>query len=242
MRRMPSSPRCPRSAQARGIPVNIVDRPALCSFIMPAIVDRDPVIVAIGTGGAAPVLARLVRARIEAMLPPLLGRVAAMADAFKEEMRARFPDLARRRRLIERLFAGRAAALALAGEDAAARDAVVAEMAAEEAGAPAPGIVHLVGAGPGEADLLTLRAQRLLGEADVIVHAEAMSEAVLDLARRDAERLVADGAPAREAAIGLAQAGKAVVWLAAGAGPGAADAQAICAAGMACTVVPGLPR
>ena len=138
------------------------------------------------------------------------------------------------------MAAGRAAALALAGEDAAAREAVIAEMAAEEAGGPAAGVVHLVGAGPGAADLLTLRAQRLLGEADVIVHAALMHPAVLDMARRDAERLVAEGEQARDAAVRLAQAGKTVVWLAAGLG-NSGDAGAIRAAGVACTVVPGLP-
>jgi uroporphyrin-III C-methyltransferase/precorrin-2 dehydrogenase/sirohydrochlorin ferrochelatase len=155
------------AAMARGIPVNIVDQPGLCSFITPAVIDRAPLTIAVSSGGAAPVLARLIRARIEALLPPTLGRLAAVAGEFKAELRRRFPDTALRRRVLERALGGRVADLVAAGQDDAAR----AEMAREIEGGVAPtGIVYLVGAGPGSPDLLTLRAHRLLGEADVIVH------------------------------------------------------------------------
>ena len=147
--------------------MNVVDRPALCSYITPAVVDREPLIVAIGSAGEAPVLARLVRARIEAILPPALARLAAIAVSFSVELRARFPTSAARRRVLERMLAGRAADLVLAGDEAAG----IAEMRREIAGGSAapPGMVFLIGAGPGEADLVTMRAHRLLGEADVIV-------------------------------------------------------------------------
>jgi uroporphyrin-III C-methyltransferase/precorrin-2 dehydrogenase/sirohydrochlorin ferrochelatase len=105
--------------KARGVPVNIVDRTELCSFIMPAIVDRAPLTIGISTGGAAPVLARQVRARIEAALPPALGRLAALADRFKSAVRAALPDIAARRRFLDAALAGPAADLAVAGRSPA---------------------------------------------------------------------------------------------------------------------------
>ena len=99
------------AATQRGIPVNVVDRPALCSFITPAVVDRSPITVAVSSGGAAPVLARLIRARIEALVPPAFGRLAAIADEFKTEIRRHLPDTALRRRVLERALAGRVADL-----------------------------------------------------------------------------------------------------------------------------------
>ena len=111
------------AARAACIPVNVVDRPALCSFIMPAIIDRDPLTIAVSSGGAAPVLARLLRAKIEAIIAPAFGRVAAIAAEFKDELRRRFPDVAKRRRVLETLFTGRAADLVFAGQEDAARDA-----------------------------------------------------------------------------------------------------------------------
>ena len=119
------------TARARGVPVNVVDRPELCSFITPAVVDRDPITIAVSSSGTAPVLARLIRARIEALIPPAFGRLAALADEFKAEIRRRLPDTALRRRVLERAFGGRVADLVMAGQDAAAR----AEMAREIAGA-----------------------------------------------------------------------------------------------------------
>jgi len=225
-----------RAAQVAGIPVNVVDRPDLCSFITPAIVDRDPIAVAISSGGAAPVLARLIRARIETAVPPAFGRLAALADEFKADIRRRLPDLAARRRVLERLFTGRAADLTFAGRDDEAR----AEFAAVLAGdPPSGGMVFLVGAGPGPADLVTLRGQRLLGEADIVVHDDD-TQAVLDLARRDAERLLATGAQL----VALAQAGKRVVRLFAGnattAASAKADAAALAQAGVPFEIVPGL--
>jgi uroporphyrin-III C-methyltransferase/precorrin-2 dehydrogenase/sirohydrochlorin ferrochelatase len=200
-----------QAAQARGVPVNVVDRPTLCSYITPAIVDRDPLIVAIGSGGEAPVLARMIRQRIEAMLPLSLSRLASLAGSFAAELRARLPDPAARRPVIERMLSGRAADLVELGDEDGAR----AEMRRELEGAQGdpPGVVYLVTAVEGAPDLLTLRAHRLLGEADVIVHAPDMGEDILDLARRDAGRIAAGEAEARAALLLLATEGKRAVWL-----------------------------
>ena len=225
------------AARGAGVPVNVVDRPELCTFIMPAIVDRDPITVAVSSGGAAPVLSRLIRARIEAAVPPAFGRLAAMADAFKAEIRRCLPDIAARRRVLEGLFSGRAAELTFAGREDEAR----AEFSAALSGAvPDGGMVFLVGAGPGAADLLTLRGQRLLGEADVIVHDDHVGAAVLELARRDADREPAGAAPA-ERLIALARAGRRVVRLVVGSpAPDGAEASALASAGVTFELVPGV--
>lgn len=239
-----------QAAQARGIPVNIVDRPMLGSFISPAVIDRDPVTIAISTAGTAPVLARLLRQRIEAIVPPGFGRLAAMAGRLSATIRSRFPDTGLRRRVLERIFSGPAADLMLAGQNDAAERA--AEAAIGE-GAPAQGIVHLVGAGPGSADLLTLRALRLLGEADVIVHDRLVSDEVLDMARRDAERIFVGKARADHCMaqsdingllVRLAREGRRVVRLKGGDplvfGRGGEEAEALRAAGVAFEIVPGV--
>jgi uroporphyrin-III C-methyltransferase/precorrin-2 dehydrogenase/sirohydrochlorin ferrochelatase len=240
------------TATARGIPVNVVDRPALCSFISPAVIDRDPITIAVSSAGTAPLLARLLRARIEAAIPPAFGRLAALADSFKAELRRRLPDLARRRRVLERAFTGPAADLVFAGQDAAASAAFAAEIDAGE-DAAMPGMVFLVGGGPGSADLLTLRAQRLLGEADVIVHDRLVGDAVIDMARRDAERIYVGKARADHCLpqdginallIRLAREGRKVVRLKGGDpfvfGRGGEEAEALEAAGIAYEVVPGV--
>jgi uroporphyrin-III C-methyltransferase/precorrin-2 dehydrogenase/sirohydrochlorin ferrochelatase len=238
------------AATARGIPVNVVDQPALCSFITPAVIDRAPITVAVSSGGAAPVLARLIRARIEALVPPALGRLAAIVDEFKADIRRRLPDTAHRRRVLERALSGRVADLVAAGNEDAAR----AEMQREIAGGADPsGIVYLVGAGPGAADLLTLRAHRLLGEADVIVHDRLVGEEVLDMARRDAERIYVGKARANhclpqeginDLLVRLAREGRKVVRLKGGDpfvfGRGGEEAEALAAAGVAFEVVPGV--
>ncbi len=243
------------AAQSAGIPVNVVDQPDLCSYITPAIVDRDPLTIAISSGGAAPVLARLLRGRIETWVPPAYGRLAALAERFKSETRRRIPDTLRRRRLLERIFAGRTADLALAGEEAAAAAEYTAELDVAEAGLnrPAPGIVHLVGAGPGAADLVSLRGLRLLGEADVIVHDRLGTAEVLDLARRDADRIDVGKTqgnhtmPQRDInalLISLAREGRRVVRLKGGDpfifGRGGEEVEALAAAGIAYDVVPGI--
>ena len=239
-----------QAAHAIGIPVNIVDRPELCSFITPSIIDRDPVTIAVSTGGAAPVLARLLRAKIEALIPPAYGRLAALADSFKAALRTRLPDITQRRRVLERALTGPAAELLFAGRDEAAARAFEADLIHD---APASGIVFLVGAGPGAADLLTLRAQRLLGEADVIVHDRLVTDEVLDMARRDAERIFVGKARANHCMrqedinallVRLGREGRKVVRLKGGDpfvfGRGGEEAEALANAGVACEVVPGV--
>lgn len=236
---------------ARGVPVNIVDRTELCSFVMPAIVDRSPITIGVSTGGAAPVLARLVRQRIETVLPPTLGRLAALAGRFKDAIRRALPDTAARRRFLDAALAGPVADLALAGREAEAEAAFTAALGKAEA--RPGGIVHLVGAGPGAPDLLTLRALRLLGEADVIVHDRLVGEGVLDLARRDAERIYVGKQRAlhclpqeaiNDLLIRLARKGKRVVRLKGGDpfvfGRGGEELEACRAAGVPCEVVPGV--
>ncbi len=218
------------AAQAAGVPVNVVDRPELCSFIMPAIIDRDPVLVAISTSGAAPVLARLLRARIEAALPPGIGRLAAVAGSVAAELRRRVPDLGKRRRILEQAFSGATAELAFAGRDAEARASL---LAAAGQDAPAPGFIHFVGA-PAEADLLTLRAQRVLGEADAVLHDPGVPEPVLDAARRDADRRQAGTAEAARLAAGGAR----VVRLVTGDPQAACEREAGSLLGVAFAVVP----
>ncbi|HET8997956.1 MAG TPA: siroheme synthase CysG [Acetobacteraceae bacterium] len=238
------------AARAAGIPCNVVDRPELCSFIMPAVIERDPITIAVSSAGVAPVLARLLRARIEAAVPPGFGRLAALAARFRDEIRRRLPDLATRRRVLERLFTGPAADLVFAGREAEAEAAFARAL---DTGDAAEGIVFLVGGGPGAADLLTLRAQRLLGEADVIVHDRLVGDAVLDLARRDAARIYVGKVRAKhclpqeginDLLIRLAREGRRVVRLKGGDpfifGRGGEEAEALAAAGVRCEVVPGV--
>jgi len=173
-------------ARAAGIPVNAVDRPELCDFFTPAIVNRAPLAIAIGTEGAGPVLAQMVRARIDQLLSPSLGPLAALASAFREAAERLVPRGEARRRFWSEFFRGAPARAMDAG------DAVSAHRAATEllsTSTAAKGHIALVGAGPGAEDLLTLRAQRLLMEADVIVHDALVPEAVVAMGRRDAERI-----------------------------------------------------
>ena len=172
-------------ARRLGIPVNAVDRPELCDFFTPALVNRAPVAIAIGTEGAGPVLAQMLRGRIDRMLPPSLGRLAALAASLRAAAE-RLPKGNRRRRFWSDFFAGTPARAIEAGEYDKARDAALDLLATN---APAAGHIALVGAGPGAEDLLTLRAHRLLLEADVIVHDALVPEAIVAMARRDAERL-----------------------------------------------------
>lgn len=159
-------------ARSRGIPVNVVDVPGECDFYTPSIIDRAPLTVAISTEGDAPVLARLVRAKIEALLSPDLGRVARLAGSLRERVADALGKV-QAKRFYEDLVTG-------VGEP----EVLLAAHAGEAAGE-----VWLIGAGPGAEDLLTLRAQRLLQAADVIVHDQLVPDAVIEMGRRDAERI-----------------------------------------------------
>ncbi|HLT79123.1 MAG TPA: NAD(P)-dependent oxidoreductase [Ferrovibrio sp.] len=176
------------AARARGILVNVVDRPDLSDFFVPAIVERGDITVGIASNGTAPLLLGRIRAQIEALLPARLGALAALAGEFRTTVARVMPDAGRRRAFWERVFDGPVAARALAGEQAAARSALLAELNGPQPDA-AQGIVHVVDAGPGDPELLTLAALRALQEADIILHDEGVAPEILDRARRDAERL-----------------------------------------------------
>jgi uroporphyrin-III C-methyltransferase/precorrin-2 dehydrogenase/sirohydrochlorin ferrochelatase len=193
-----------QAAAERSLFVNVVDSATDSSCIMPAIVDRSPVIVAIGTEGHAPLLARRLRAQLEALLPERLGELARFAGRIRDRVQRLLPDLTRRRRFWEHLFAGAIATQVLAGRTAAAEGLLERELGGSGSGgahlppgAQAQGEVYLIGAGPGDPDLLTLRAQQLLQQADVVLYDRLVSDAVLERARRDAERICVGKEPGR---------------------------------------------
>ncbi len=174
-------------AKARQLPVNVVDNPDLCSFIVPSIIDRSPVQIAVSTGGASPVLARLLRTRLESVIPSTYGRLAAMVDGFRDKVKARFSDVNARRNFWEQVLEGKIAELVFAGKDEQAEAEL--EQAIAAGGEQKVGEVYLIGGGPGDPDLLTFRALRLMQKADVVVHDRLISKEVLELTRRDAERI-----------------------------------------------------
>jgi uroporphyrin-III C-methyltransferase/precorrin-2 dehydrogenase/sirohydrochlorin ferrochelatase len=175
------------AATTRGIPVNVVDTPALCTFVMPAIIDRAPIIVAVSSGGAAPVLARLLRARLETMIPAGYGRLATLAARFRDQVKQKLGAGLPRRAFWEHIFEGSIGEDMLAGREELAAQRL--QQAIDHAQAPAKGEVYLVGAGPGDPDLLTFRALRLMQKADVVLYDNLVSEGVMELVRRDAERI-----------------------------------------------------
>ncbi|RWI65471.1 SAM-dependent methyltransferase, partial [Mesorhizobium sp.] len=178
--------RVAEDARRMGIPVNAVDRPELCDFFTPALVNRAPVAIAIGTEGAGPVLAQMLRSRIDRMLSPSLGPLASLAASLRGTAERLLPKGNARRRFWSDFFGGAPARAMAAGQLSQAHDAAVDLLLSN---APASGHIALVGAGPGAEDLLTLRAHRLLMEADVIVHDALVPETIVAMGRRDAERL-----------------------------------------------------
>jgi uroporphyrin-III C-methyltransferase/precorrin-2 dehydrogenase/sirohydrochlorin ferrochelatase len=178
-----------RLARVAGVQINVVDRPALCNFIVPAILDRSPIVVAVSTGGLAPAIARLIRQRLETAVPAGFGRVAMLAAGFRHLVRERLQCPRQRTDFWEHLFDGPAAELALSGEMQSAEavaHALIEQSAQERSSA---GEIHLLHAGSGDPDLLTVRAARLIRTADLIVHESAVGQGILDLARRDAVKI-----------------------------------------------------
>ena len=237
-------------ARRLGIAVNAVDRPELCDFFTPALVNRAPVAVAIGTEGAGPVLAQMIRARIDRMLSPQLGTLATLAASFRDAVEHLLPRGNARRAFWREFFEGAPARTLDNGSLAEAHD-VATEILLRNASAK--GHVALVGAGPGAEDLLTLRAHRLLMEADVIVHDALVPEAVVAMGRRDAERLPVGKrkgchsktqSEINDLLVALALAGKRVVRLKSGDplvfGRAGEEMQAMRDAGVSYEVVPGV--
>ncbi|MCQ4320341.1 siroheme synthase CysG [Stutzerimonas stutzeri] len=174
-------------AKALGMPVNVVDSPQLCTVIFPAIVDRSPLMIAVSSGGDAPVLARLMRARIETWVPAVYGELAGLAKKFRRQVKAKFADVQQRRVFWEEVFQGSVAERALAGQAQEAERLLEEKLSGAEP--KTLGEVYLVGAGPGDPDLLTFRALRLMQQADVVLYDRLVAPAILDLCRRDADRI-----------------------------------------------------
>lgn len=242
-------------AQRRNIPVNVVDDRELSGFIMPAIIDRSPVVVAVGSSGEAPVLTRRLRESLEKILPQRLGALARLAGKLRESVRARLVDAGARRRYWEGFFDGPIAADVLAGREDAGSEAIAARVNGSLASAEqrSDGEVVLVGAGPGDPGLLTLRALRALQNADVVLYDRLVSPEVLDLARRDAERIYVGKAAGQTHVsqdeinallVRLAQSGKRVCRLKGGDpfifGRGGEELEALAANGVRFEVVPGI--
>lgn len=258
------------AARAAGIPVNVVDRPDLCTFITPAIVDRDPIVIAISSGGSAPVLARTLRAWLESLLPARLGALARFADGFRAAVKATVPDATGRRRFWERFFDGPIARQVLTGDDIGARERMLglinrpAAANGQGAGgqgaggqdADSPGRVSLVGTGPGDPDLLTFRALTVMQQADIVVYDRRIEPQMLDYVRRDADRIdvgtartsMASGGQGQDGITALmaghARAGRRVVRLTGGdpllVGQGGEDLDHLRRLGVAVEVIPGI--
>jgi uroporphyrin-III C-methyltransferase/precorrin-2 dehydrogenase/sirohydrochlorin ferrochelatase len=177
------------AARASGIPVNVVDRPALSDFIMPAVVDRGDVVIGISTGGSAPILAQRIRAEIEDLLPNGLDRLAAFARRFRAAVQTRVTDNATRRRFWERFFEGEGAELVMAGEDFRAARRIIRDLNAAEATQSAEGSLTVIDLVSNSSDDLTLGTLRVLRKADVIAHDANVAAEILDYARRDARRV-----------------------------------------------------
>ncbi|YCH24021.1 siroheme synthase CysG [Pseudomonas sp. D1-3] len=248
---VPLNAQISQQAQALGIPVNVVDAPALCSVIFPAIVDRSPLIVAVSSGGDAPVLARLIRAKIETWIPATYGQLAGLAKIFRAQVKNLFPEVQQRRVFWEDVFQGPVAESAFAGKLGEARRLL--EDKINGAAPQALGEVYLVGAGPGDPDLLTFRALRLMQQADVVLYDRLVAPAIVELCRRDAERIYvgkrrADHAVPQEQInqrlIDLAKAGKRVLRLKGGDpfifGRGGEEIEQLAAHGIPFQVVPGI--
>jgi uroporphyrin-III C-methyltransferase/precorrin-2 dehydrogenase/sirohydrochlorin ferrochelatase len=240
-----------RDARLRCVPVNVVDAPALCTVIFPAIVDRSPLVIAVSSGGDAPVLARLIRAKLETWIPSSYGQLAGLAARFRNQVKGLFPNVQQRRAFWEDVFQGAIADRQLAGQGAEAERMLIAKIAGEPPSET--GEVYLVGAGPGDPDLLTFRALRLMQQADVVLYDRLVAPTILDLCRRDAERVYVGKRRAEHAVpqeqinqqlVALAKQGKRVVRLKGGDpfifGRGGEEIEELAAHGIPFQVVPGI--
>ena len=240
------------AAEARGLPVNVVDDPALGNYVVPSIVDRSPVVAAISTGGASPVLARLIRSRLESMIPAGYGRLARLSAEFRDRVKQVITEPVARTRFWYRVLQGEVAEQVFSGHIAEARARFEAELSDPQV-ATEMGEVYLVGAGPGDPDLLTFRALRLMQQAEVIVYDRLVAKPILDMSSPDAERIYVgkerDNHAMRQEEINqllarLAKAGKRVLRLKGGDpfifGRGGEEIDTLAAEGVPFQVVPGV--
>jgi uroporphyrin-III C-methyltransferase/precorrin-2 dehydrogenase/sirohydrochlorin ferrochelatase len=241
------------AADLLNIPVNVVDNPELCSVVFPAIIDRSPVIAAISSGGASPVLARLLRAKIETSIPATYGRLAHLAEKYRVKVKQSISNPSHRRIFWENTLQGPIAELIFAGRDDEAERQLQQSLSNRNNNKNKCGEVYLVGAGPGDPDLLTFRALRLMQQADVVVYDRLVSPEILDLARRDSKKIYA-GKKRNEHSLSqesindllvrLAQSGKRVVRLKGGDpfifGRGGEEIETLMALGIDFQVVPGI--
>ncbi|TXS95768.1 uroporphyrinogen-III C-methyltransferase [Parahaliea maris] len=238
-------------AHVAGIPVNVVDSPELCSFIFPAVIDRDPLLIAVSSSGRSPVLARLVRRKIEALIPAAYGGLAEFAGRWRDRVRDALPEEGARRLFWEQAVEGSIGELVLAGRETDAAGRMEQRLA--DSTDLHRGEVYLLGAGPGDPDLLTFKAVRLLQSADVVLYDRLVAPAIVDMARRDAERIYVGKARAAHAVpqqdinqllLSLAQAGKRVVRLKGGDpfifGRGGEEIALLASHGIPFQVVPGI--
>ncbi|PCI30728.1 MAG: uroporphyrinogen-III C-methyltransferase [SAR324 cluster bacterium] len=242
-----------KAAQERNIPVNVIDNTELCSFILPSIVDRSPVQVAISTGGTSPILARELRAKVEAMLPQSYGKLATLLGRFRSRSKELFQTSLERKKHWERIFSSRIIEDFLAGKEEQAQEALEQEFLSPQMSLSKQGQVCLVGAGPGDPDLLTIRALRQIQSADVIVYDRLVAPAILEYARRDAEMIyvgkkasqhVLPQEQINQILVDLAKEGKNVVRLKGGDpfifGRGGEELEMLIQAGVDFQVVPGV--
>lgn len=241
------------AAEQAGVLVNVVDQPSVGNVIMPSIVDRSPVVIAIGTGGNAPVLARMLRAKLESLIPQAYGELANLLGSLRERVRGAIPDGVARRRFWERTLDGPAAELIFAGRRSEALENIERGLAQAGHERAPEGEVYLIGTGPGDPDLLTFRALRLMQNADVVVYDRLVGDTIVDLCRRDAERIYVGKSPDRHALaqneinhllIRLARAGQRAARLKGGDpfvfGRGGEEIEELAGAGVAFQVVPGI--
>jgi len=239
-------------ASARNLPVNVVDQPELCSFIFPSIVDRSPLIVAVSSGGNAPVLARLLRARLETLIPSAYGSLVQLLGKHRELAKQRFGSLSQRMRFWEGIVNGPVAELMMSGQQEKAEHLLLNTLE-HDATLVLQGEVYLVGAGPGDPDLLTFRALRLMQQADVVLYDRLVSPPILNLCRQDAEKIHVGKQRANHTMpqqdisrllVELAQQGKRVLRLKGGDpfifGRGGEEIEELAAANIPFQIVPGI--
>ncbi|HEY9135877.1 MAG TPA: siroheme synthase CysG [Pseudomonadales bacterium] len=177
------------AAQQRQIPINVVDNPSLCSFILPAIVDRSPIVVAVSSGGQSPVLTRLIRGKLETLIPAAYGELADVVGTFRDQVKRKFNSISERRMFWEEVLQGPVAELVFAGKKSQAETLLREQLKDHDQVKEPVGEVYLVGGGPGDPDLLTFRALRLMQQADVVLYDRLVAPQIVNLCRRDAEKI-----------------------------------------------------